>query len=268
MDTQRYICEKCGDNHPTEAHDGMVMIKLTNPDYLPSRQEVMDVLNSDVYDEDENARKEAFFKHREMIKMGHEVLNKEFIEELSNYLTTRIAQYQKDDQPITILEVGAGNGRMGRFLKERLNTLSPDKFQYIATNLKDKKYDRKAAFQVEEIDYKEALKKFSPTIVIASWMPYRKDWTADFRRTPSVKEYILIGERESTGHDSLTWGDEHLPDSYEEDEDLSAPSGPAPYVADGFESEYLEDVSEQQIKSPLYVSQIHPGTYSFRRVSK
>src|SRR5258708_2809289 len=106
MDSQKYVCEKCGANHPTEAHDGIVMIKLTNPDYLPSRQEVLEVLKSDTYDVDKDARKEAFIKYDEIRQMGHEILNKEFIEKLSHYLIARIAQYQKDDQPITILEVG------------------------------------------------------------------------------------------------------------------------------------------------------------------
>lgn len=58
------------------------------------------------------------------------------------------------------------------------------------------------------MDYKEALKKYKPDIVISSWMPYTEDWTKDFRTFSSVKEYILIGEPDNgcCGHPWKMWG--------------------------------------------------------------
>ena len=266
MEIQRYICEKCGDSHPTETHDNLVMMKLTNPDYLPSRQEVLDVVKPDLHD-DADSRRERFFKHDEMKEMGYELLNQEFIEAFANYLVSRIEQYQKDDKPVTILEVGAGTGRLARFINEKLRSKAPSKFEFFATNLKDGKYDKTPAFPVEEIGYKEALKKYNPTIVISSWMPYEDDWTADFRANSSVQEYILIGERASTGQGWLTWGDPFEgAHSIEEREELEKQE--PPHELDGFDMNCLEDVSDQQIKSPVYGSQTEPVTYSFRRISK
>jgi hypothetical protein len=44
----------------------------------------------------------------------------------------------------------------------------------------------------------EAMESFQPHMVFASWMSMGNDWTAMMRNTPSVQEYILIGELGTT----------------------------------------------------------------------
>jgi len=109
----------------------------------------------------------------------YELFSAEYISALSDYIKSRI------NPSDLILEVGAGDGRLAHFLRERgLNVVAIDNFEWEITPL----------FPVEELDYKEALKKYNPAIVICSWMPYFADWTPAFRNTRSVREYIIIGE--------------------------------------------------------------------------
>jgi hypothetical protein len=49
-------------------------------------------------------------------------------------------------------------------------------------------------YDVQLIEYREALKLHQPDIVLCSWMPMGDDWTRELRSHPSVQEYILIGE--------------------------------------------------------------------------
>src|SRR5688572_9778673 len=67
---------------------------------------------------------------------------------------------------------------------------------------------------VNQIDYRVLLQLQHPHIVICSWMPQGIDFTADFRATPSVQEYYLIGESDTgiTGHAWKTWGASPLPE--------------------------------------------------------
>jgi hypothetical protein len=53
----------------------------------------------------------------------------------------------------------------------------------------------------------KALSTHSPTLVICAWMPMYKDFTAAFRNTPSVREYLLIGPAYTAvcGHAFATW---------------------------------------------------------------
>jgi len=61
---------------------------------------------------------------------------------------------------------------------------------------------------VEKMTNRNALLKYKPLIVFASWMVINEDWTAEFRICPSVSEYILIGEVDDgcCGHPWSTWG--------------------------------------------------------------
>jgi len=49
----------------------------------------------------------------------------------------------------------------------------------------------KRHYPVEVMNYEDAM-DLDPDIVIASWMPKDEDWTREFRRRTTVKEYILI----------------------------------------------------------------------------
>eukprot|EP00931_Biecheleriopsis_adriatica_P049485 TRINITY_DN28628_c0_g1_i1.p1 TRINITY_DN28628_c0_g1~~TRINITY_DN28628_c0_g1_i1.p1 ORF type:complete len:700 (+),score=132.47 TRINITY_DN28628_c0_g1_i1:33-2102(+) len=54
----------------------------------------------------------------------------------------------------------------------------------------------------------EALAAYRPHLVVCACMPPRVDWSASFRRAPSVLEYILVGPADSdlSGDLSSTWG--------------------------------------------------------------
>lgn len=58
------------------------------------------------------------------------------------------------------------------------------------------------------LGFDAALAAHEPQIVLSSWMPMGRDWTAAVRRTPSVREYVLIGEADYgiCGDPWLTWG--------------------------------------------------------------
>ena len=104
--------------------------------------------------------------------------NKQFNDKLEKIL--------KKLKPKLILEVGAGDGTLSKILSDRgFNIIATDNYSWPF---------RKRFFKVEKIDYKKALEKYQPDVVINSWMPLGTDWTKDFRKTKSVKHYITIGE--------------------------------------------------------------------------
>ncbi|MBM4401765.1 MAG: hypothetical protein FJ044_00775 [Candidatus Cloacimonetes bacterium] len=186
-----------------------------------------------------------------------EFLNQEYIEALTNYLEQRTKELQKTvSELITILEVGAGDGRLTHFLGQKLEEKGIS-VKMIATDTGEEGVE--SVFPVETLSYKEALRKYNPTIVIACWMPMKQDWTAEFRATQSVQEYLLIGEKDMgcCGDEWLTWGRDWLP---------GLEGKTPPYEADGFERYDLSEISKLQIARsdrPGEYGQSH--TVSFRR---
>ncbi len=233
--------------------------RLIDPAYLPTHSELKQLFPK----KDKYSNKDWIdFTIRNEV---YEMLNKEFIEALANYLIERIAYFQSSSngQPITILELGAGNGRLSHFLTVELEKKSLKDVNIIATD--SGHFKIVPNFPVEKAKAnREILAKYKPTIVMCSWMPYRTDWTADVRATPSVREYILIGEvgTGNCGDHWKTWG---VPMS-EEDRIKLAGKVP-PYVADGFTRNDLDDIKDLQIcrtdSSPD--DAIHSYTISFRR---
>lgn len=69
-----------------------------------------------------------------------------------------------------VLAVGAGCGELAAVLKKR-------------------GIDIYAA-----VDYRSAIDKFQPELIICSWMLEESDWIKDYMSSESVKAYILIGE--------------------------------------------------------------------------
>ncbi len=224
---------------------------LKDLQFLPSRRDILrafgedtDAWNRFCVNRDKNGQR-LFF----------ELLNTEFIDGLSGYLQTIGERFGVTDRPLTVLEVGAGNGRLAHFLKERLDK---NKVSYIATDPGFWGYDNIfPSDSVEKLDYEHALKAYKPDVVIASWMVYRADWTQDFRDTDSVQEYLLIGEPRVTGDDWLTWGGVYF------GEEGKKPQ----YESDGFEKVLLKELSKSQIcaNDSLPRLNIHSSTYSFRR---
>lgn len=137
-----------------------------------------------------------------------EILTKEYIDGLARYLAERLrALGTKKDAPLNILEVGAGNGRLSHFLRQAIENQTPHLAAIIAADPQEGPYSRKTRplFPVQKFDTDEALTRYQPAIVISSWMPNKIDLTPLFRQTPSVKEYILIGEPELCGTSDSWW---------------------------------------------------------------
>jgi hypothetical protein len=93
----------------------------------------------------------------------------------------------------TILEVGAGSGRLTHFLTERLPEMTIIATDELPPN------PGSLTMPVEEADYRDALDTYRPQIVLSSWMPKNEDWTAAFRTIPNLQAYILIGETGADG---------------------------------------------------------------------
>jgi hypothetical protein len=107
----------------------------------------------------------------------------------------------------TIVEVGAGDGRLSYLLARRLKETTAAAPQVIATD--SGMWRIKRMFPVVQMDYARACSVLKPDCVICSWMPMGVDFSRAFRRSPSVLEYVLIGETDlhgCCGHSWLTWG--------------------------------------------------------------
>lgn len=229
--------------------------KLRDPKYLPSGREIIGAFppGGDYY----KARREWDEFCRDEQHPVFEFLNQEYIEALANYLEQRTKELKATrDESVIILEVGAGDGRLAHFLEQELNEKGLD-VKMIATDNGEKGI--KPVFPVERLNYKEALQKYKPTIVICSWMPLKQDWTADFRATQSVEEYLLIGEVDMgcCGDKWFTWGRAWLP---------GHEGKTPPYEAESFERRDLSEFSKLQIcrtDRPGYYGLSY--TVSFRR---
>jgi hypothetical protein len=184
-----------------------------------------------------------------------EVLNKEFISALGDYFSQRAAALgATKESPITVLEVGAGNGRLTHFLRKSLEEKCPGKINIIATD--NGSWGLQERFPVEKISHKEALEKYNPKIVIFSWMPYEEDITNDFRSAKNVDEYILIGDSECCGDEWRTWGHD----------DGTHRGELAPYIVDGFDYEYLPEIGKHQLgRTDHNDLHNHSKTASFKR---
>ena len=226
--------------------------KLKDPSYLPTHREIDRTFKS----KDFISREWSDFCFDEQNPV-FEFLNEEFLNAFSDYLSQRAKELgASEEAPITVLEVGAGNGRLTYFLQKKLEERLPGQVKVVASD--SGKWGIKTAFPVDVIEHKEALKKYKPKIVVFSWMPYGEDYTADMRAETSVEEYLLIGETDGgcCGNEWETWGS-----SYGNDEEVP------PYKADGFMRSDLEDLSSQQICRTDQPSQgyYHSSTVSFER---
>ncbi|MCF8009971.1 MAG: class I SAM-dependent methyltransferase [Clostridiales bacterium] len=112
----------------------------------------------------------------------YQILNKEFNDTLADEI--------KKLQLNPILEVGAGNGELAKVLRKRgIDVYAVDSFKDSLPERALNKTDLP-----EKLDYRDAIDKYKPELIICSWMPQGEDWTVYFRNIESVKAYILIGE--------------------------------------------------------------------------
>lgn len=132
---------------------------------------------------------------------NYQVYTQEFVASLAAYLIER---------NLKVVEVGAGDGRLTFFLKQFLN----NKVTIVATDIKDweDKGKTNQSLDVEKLGYMEAIEKYAtePILVLSCWMNVDVNWTADFRKNPNVKEYIMIGDVFRTGGFGEEW---YLPEN-------------------------------------------------------
>lgn len=233
--------------------------RLRDPTHLPTHAEINRAFRPSGRLWDDDWRNFCFDEQNPV----YEFLNREYVGALSGYLAERVQDLGATaEQPVTILEVGAGSGRLSHFISEQLAPEMQDRVRVVATD-NGNWQSVKPQFPVEQMDYAEALKKHNPAIVIGSWMPYQDDWTPAFRQAESVKEYLLIGETDGGCCASdATWG--NRPWDAEDDGEGFIPE----YERDNFERVDLDEISEHQIcRTDAPGSFYHSRTVSFRRQS-
>jgi hypothetical protein len=153
----------------------------------------------------------------------YEFLTKEYVEELALHVLESSKALlspggggpagSKIRSKIVILEAGAADGRLLHFLEQEMAQLDKQlsrRCVFQATDIAPS--PRAAAFGVEPIDYRRALKRYQPEIVLCSWMPMGSDWTADFRREANLEEYLLVGQSDhgNCGDNWATWGNQEF----------------------------------------------------------
>ena len=221
-----------------------------------------------------------------------EVLTEEYVDALAHYLHVRLRAIlaaapppgEADAPAVTVLEVGAGNGRLTYHLRERVRALmladrddiSSDgggdagtaaaararRVRFVATDLRGNTADAAAAVRlaVKPLGHVAALEQYRPAVVLAAWMNKDEDWTAAIAATASVHEYVLIGERDYgvSGTSDGTWG-------------LARPGSPVALAvprwrAEGFVRMDLERLSLLQVcRTDSPAVRFHCKTVVFRR---
>ena len=115
------------------------------------------------------------------------------------------------------------------------------------------------------MDSEKVTELLQPTIAIISWQPSGIDWTLHCRAVERCREYILLGESDSStcGDGWATWG--IVPENgyeYGLDEDSIAP-----YKQEGFERVELPDVTEYMIcRFDSHASRGFSKAVSFKRL--
>lgn len=214
--------------------------KLKDPHFLPSFSELSEHLNGISFENQKTWLELIDDPQRRVF----EFLTKEYVNALACYLSQRAFELgASPENPITILEVGAGNGRLSHFLTKSLEDKNERSAKIIAIDSGEWGLD--SSFPVERLHHHEALAKYQPSIVIFSWMPPDQDYTRDFRQTASVKEYVLIGECDwnTCGDPWDTWGNARR--GY--DDDVADVTWVAPYEEDGFTRRDHEELQQHQL---------------------
>ncbi len=196
--------------HVSEDSPEVLKEKMKNPEFLPTHDQIFQAFKMEGYNRFDTSEWMDFLNGP--YKHSYEIINQEFIKELGSYISGRLRQLQTEES-LTILEVGAGNGRLSHFLEDEIKKQgTKEKAKIIATD--SDSWEIKPAFPVENIEVKEALNKYNPDIVICSWMSSypMQDWTPDFQNTQSVKEYILIGDKERKYSDAPLFTRSELPE--------------------------------------------------------
>ena len=86
----------------------------------------------------------------------------------------------KDRPTITVLELGAGTGRLAHFLQDQLADSRPGGINVRVVATDSGGWALKGASagigKVEKLGFVKALEKYQPEVVIVAWMPMGTDW--------------------------------------------------------------------------------------------
>jgi len=226
--------------------------RLRDPNFLPTHEQITKAFT--------NREQWSQFCFDEKNPV-FEFFNEEYLNAFADYFVGKIQEHgTSEKKPLVILEIGAGNGRLSHFLRQKLEERVPGQTKFVAID--SGAWTLKSDFPVEQLKHDEAMEKHSPDIVVFSWMPYRKDSSKDIREFDSVQEYILIGETDGgcCGDEWETWGQSWSWDEAEQGEKIP------PHEADGFEREDLDYLSDLQIcRTDDPGSYYHSRTVSFKR---
>ena len=245
-------------------------------------------------------------------KPMYEVFTREHVAGLAAYFRARAAKRlgaEASTRSLRVLELGAGSGVLSRALAAATRAMDAAErvggertaacsVTYHATDDYSFRERTKASREpndededddeddedddetVRAADYRVALRDAAvcdgspPDVVLICWHPIREDWTRAVRLTPSVHEYVLVGETDfgACGHPAETWGlsGDALSDELEEDElsdELERHEWQPPHEADGFERVDLDALSKHQVcrTDEPWLKARRSGTVSFRR---
>jgi len=184
-----------------------IMDKIKDVDRLPSYEEAERLLHllEDRSHRDYSQRGWFGFCQEHGV---HNVYNTEFIDALADEI--RRLNYSP------IVEICAGDGKLSHQLRKRGIDIKPtDNYSW----------DLSKDGLVEKLSHQEALKKYEPRVVLASWIPYQARIGFDVLDSPSVRYFIDIGE--DVG--GATWMTEEI------------------YDRKDWDRKYLENVGENSI---------------------
>ena len=228
----------------------------------------------------------------------YEVFTREHVAGLAAYFRARAAKRLGAEAPtrsLRVLELGAGSGVLSRALAAATRAMdaaervggertaacsvtyhATDDYSFrekerTKTSREPNDDDDDDDETVRAADYRVALRDAAvcdgspPDVVLICWHPIREDWTRAVRLTPSVHEYVLVGETDfgACGHPAETWGlsgDEFLQTKYSRE-------WRPPHEADGFERVDLDALSKHQVcrTDEPWLKARRSGTVSFRR---
>jgi len=147
----------------------------------------------------------------------HELLTLEMVDALAEHILTTLNQVNSTATTLpVVLELGCGSGVLAHHLGIRLcgkaTVVGCDDFtnQIPTTTLFDTTETETTCNNVTlvQCSASDALNKYSPTIVLCSWMPSGIDFTEQIRQTEHVQEYLLVGiaNTSTCGDEWATWG--------------------------------------------------------------
>ena len=157
--------------------------KLLNTDSLPAHSETLDILLSwglairehQKYDRDTLAGPSS------LMRFGvFTILTQEFVTELYKELMRRRLA------GLPILEICAGKGLLSHHLRKLgVELIAIDDYSTDMPRNKE---------VVERLSHRQALEKYSPRVVLGSWLPMQSQIGDDVLNSPTVDYFILIGE--------------------------------------------------------------------------